>query len=337
MDFKAYNKNKNGKTITCAKDFLICCYKIVDNEDFSCYVDGHRKSSSYINIKSGDEWYRFWDKGAPLYIRSVICGGKYGSFHNEKGVFYNLIQEVLGIKMQSDVSLYQRALRQELTDKDVAEILNDCNDPNLVMSVVYFTEEEVEFRYNEDKNCVSMKVGCEFIDTILGVDDVYELCCIRGFNISHELDELHDDYLKKESINNTYVSNYSSAICSIIDIIDKNEDITIKKFNKIVRKYMVGDRKKYVEIRSPKSSKTYLMIDKLNNMYKIGKSVNPKVRERTLQSEKPSIEMLYTIDRDVESVLHNYFSHKRVRGEWFRLLDNDLDYIIENYNAVSAN
>ena len=36
----------------------------------------------------------------------------------------------------------------------------------------------------------------------------------------------------------------------------------------------------------------YLMIDLSNNHYKIGISNKPEYREKTLQSEKPSIEMI---------------------------------------------
>ena len=80
---------------------------------------------------------------------------------------------------------------------------------------------------------------------------------------------------------------------------------------------------------SAKPTYVYVMIDKNTGLYKIGRSVNPNKRERTLQSEKPTIEMLfcyYAITHD-EKVLHQMFEDKRYRGEWFSLNHLDLNKI----------
>ena len=70
----------------------------------------------------------------------------------------------------------------------------------------------------------------------------------------------------------------------------------------------------------------YLMHDTTNNFYKIGISNNPQYREKTLQSEKPTIELIATkefpvrkIAESFEKALHQSFSNKRIRGEWFNL------------------
>ena len=47
------------------------------------------------------------------------------------------------------------------------------------------------------------------------------------------------------------------------------------------------------------SIKTYLMKDFFRGVHKIGKSINPQVRERTLQSEVPTIELVHVIDEDI--------------------------------------
>ena len=73
----------------------------------------------------------------------------------------------------------------------------------------------------------------------------------------------------------------------------------------------------------------YVMIDKNTGLYKIGRSVKPKARESTLQSEKPTIEMIFTynaINKD-EKYLHEMFKDKRYRGEWFSLDHLDLEKI----------
>lgn len=80
----------------------------------------------------------------------------------------------------------------------------------------------------------------------------------------------------------------------------------------------------------------YLMKDTSNGYYKIGISNTPEYREKTLQSEKPSIEMLSCkkfptrkIAEAIESALHIAYSRQRIRGEWFNLDDVDVAAIIE--------
>lgn len=80
----------------------------------------------------------------------------------------------------------------------------------------------------------------------------------------------------------------------------------------------------------------YLMKDISNGYYKIGISNTPEYREKTLQSEKPTIEMLACkkfptrkIAEAIESALHTAYSQQRLRGEWFNLTDADVAAIIE--------
>jgi len=81
-------------------------------------------------------------------------------------------------------------------------------------------------------------------------------------------------------------------------------------------------------------TKVYVMIDKNTGYYKIGRSIRPLYREKTLQSEKPTIEMLYNYDARIkdERKLHNIFKDKNVRGEWFNLNGTDLQKIKEYFN-----
>lgn len=85
---------------------------------------------------------------------------------------------------------------------------------------------------------------------------------------------------------------------------------------------------------SNRLTKVYVMLDKNTGYYKIGRSKNPTYRERTLQSEKPTIEMLFNWDAKVkdEKVLHDKFQDKRIRGEWFDLSGGDLNCIKEYFS-----
>jgi hypothetical protein len=77
------------------------------------------------------------------------------------------------------------------------------------------------------------------------------------------------------------------------------------------------------------------MTDTKNGFHKIGISKEPKHRESTLQSEKPSILLIWSSPvpiknvNKIEAILHEKFSSKRIRGEWFDLSDDDI-YFIKN-------
>lgn len=80
----------------------------------------------------------------------------------------------------------------------------------------------------------------------------------------------------------------------------------------------------------------YLMVDISNGFHKIGISSHPEYRERTLQSEKPTIEKICAkqypsrvIAQSIEGALHTAFASKRIRGEWFNLTDEDVSQIIQ--------
>lgn len=86
-------------------------------------------------------------------------------------------------------------------------------------------------------------------------------------------------------------------------------------------------RREYNE--SPR--RTYIMKDSTTGLYKIGKSKNPEYREKTLQSEKPTIKMIKIFDSNIESDLHREFADVRVRGEWFKLNKVQLKRICTQY------
>ncbi|MCB5186229.1 GIY-YIG nuclease family protein [Methylobacillus gramineus] len=83
----------------------------------------------------------------------------------------------------------------------------------------------------------------------------------------------------------------------------------------------------------------YLMKDIRNGLYKIGISNNPGIREKTLQSEQPKIQLVAAkkyinrkIALNIEKALHQTYSHKRKRGEWFHLDYEDIGEITITLN-----
>lgn len=78
----------------------------------------------------------------------------------------------------------------------------------------------------------------------------------------------------------------------------------------------------------------YLMYDPSLEMHKIGYSKDAEYREKTLQGQRPTIELIAKKEysskikaRQIESLLHKKYHNKRTRGEWFKLEENDIQYI----------
>ncbi|MBR5802399.1 MAG: GIY-YIG nuclease family protein [Alistipes sp.] len=132
---------------------------------------------------------------------------------------------------------------------------------------------------------------------------------------------LHSDNEKDEE---TYKFKcYVSCYCHILG----HNNVIIPKFKTITT---LSDTIDYRD----KVCYVYLMIDTTNGFHKIGISNKPKYRERTLQSEKPTIEMVCAkqypsriIAEAIESALHKAFEEKRVRGEWFDLSKQEVKMI----------
>jgi hypothetical protein len=115
---------------------------------------------------------------------------------------------------------------------------------------------------------------------------------------------------------------------------DNIDDINNILLEKHIEQYMVMFNKEKT-VKKITVSHLYIMTDTKNGFHKIGISKEPKHRESTLQSEKPSILLIWSSPvpiknvNKIEAILHEKFSSKRIRGEWFDLSDDDI-YFIKN-------
>ena len=102
--------------------------------------------------------------------------------------------------------------------------------------------------------------------------------------------------------------------------------------SKILKK--LKPKKIKIKTKSKKQSPAfcYIMKDTSSGLYKIGMSSNPKYREHTLQSEKPSIKMIKVFSTNIEKHLHSVYKSQRVRGEWFSLNKIQIRYICTTNN-----
>jgi len=97
-------------------------------------------------------------------------------------------------------------------------------------------------------------------------------------------------------------------------------------------------QKGYLKCMLPNTGNIYIAIDENTGYYKIGWSINPKKREKTLQSEKPTIYFLWVVtgSRKDEAYLHKLFAGKRVRGEWFDLEKQDIERLGNEAHIINS-
>lgn len=131
----------------------------------------------------------------------------------------------------------------------------------------------------------------------------------------------------------------------LYELSDEQEKI-LEDAQNFVRELLNGEPKNPIKLKEkikkvdkvelvvePKSKpvKTYLIKNKTTGFYKIGRSMFPFFRERTLQSQEPLIDIVKTWDNDIEDELHEKYKTQRVRGEWFNLSKIQVKYICTNY------
>ena len=123
--------------------------------------------------------------------------------------------------------------------------------------------------------------------------------------------------------------------------LEKEEEENILKYlrsSESVKKYFEDLYKKSSPVKKIKFNNTknykqvaYIIKDQALGLYKIGKSKNPKSREKTLQAEKPTLKIIKIFKTDCENLLHKQYKDYNVRGEWFELSKTQLKYICQTY------
>ena len=140
-------------------------------------------------------------------------------------------------------------------------------------------------------------------------------------DIEEKCIEYQKDFIELKKDYSLYVTKKDVEISYLMDDINSIKEM----YDKDIEKY-IGNLKK-----PRKKKKTYLIKNSVNGFYKIGKSNNPKRREKTLQSEEPNILIVKTWDKDIERLLHESYKEFRLRGEWFKLSKTQVRYICTKY------
>lgn len=102
------------------------------------------------------------------------------------------------------------------------------------------------------------------------------------------------------------------------DVFDRFEEVILGKVygGVVLEKYKVED-----------GVKCYLIYDGRN--YKIGKSANPDKRLKEIKTANYKAELVCSSEYVPEKFLHEVFAHRSAGGEWFNLLDSDVEVIIK--------
>jgi hypothetical protein len=244
-------------------------------------------------------------------------------------------------------------------DEDDLNYITDLQFENITIKLILFESQP------------AMKVICRTNGEKYKKGDIFEMLFSEGNSISHTLTEVPHHYTKdskrfynkkgkiqycefyfilnKEDLNclknHSFVStrlrskNTPSLYVIGEQSVIVNSELTSILSRRYVDTYLVAleengilsDSDNDIPSISTDPCYVYLMVDTANGYHKIGISNKPEYRERTLQSEKPSIELLCakqypsrTIAEAIEGALHKAFGEKRLRGEWFNLSDQDV-------------
>jgi hypothetical protein len=84
------------------------------------------------------------------------------------------------------------------------------------------------------------------------------------------------------------------------------------------------------------SQEGFVYVARAGDYYKIGYSKHPETRVLQMMTGNPVIELVGVIDgsMEIEAEWHYVFRDKCVRGEWFRLTEEDVARVLhEEYSA----
>lgn len=199
-----------------------------------------------------------------------------------------------------------------MKEKKISKILNDCSN---VVEIEYLTAIGIE------------RFDINIFAYLLSISSKKE----NYINKYVEFLKLIEFYIDGSSESKEKIKKlFNPKLVEILLKRNEDKEFLLKKYNECI-----NDKKEYVDKIKKiklKTTKTYLMKDSSNTFTKIGISNNPKLREKTLQAEKPTISLLYTFNKNIEKELHSKYKDKRIRGEWFNLSSEDIDIIINKYN-----
>jgi hypothetical protein len=309
-----------------SKEFLSIYYRMCFSNNFNYSINKVRNYHQ-ITIRGGniESKFNFWDD---VYLNLSEQNISFDKFY-----FLQIIDVFsIGEDILPNSHRCIRFINRQLTIDDVVHIADKFEfNEHTLLNLLYSTQDEIliGFNYENGGNC--LECGHKKVDIYLPME------CLERMHPGNQRNFFTDDlkiefkeYVKNRDKYLDLVHRYGEVIENIVDVCNRRENMSQDTFMRTVSKYLSKDRS--IKRVDTTKQKTYIMVDKTTNLYKIGKALDPKYREKTLQSQKPSIELLHVMHKNVESELHKMYKDLRVRGEWFNLSDAHINNIIYNFN-----
>ena len=200
-----------------------------------------------------------------------------------------------------------------------------------------FSKMEIYSRLGEEYN-VSMRTimrwktsGCDILNPQSIAEFALSSKTLKSKNILQKISDGGDLFLLEQIVNiNDF--NKKEKKASISDRLKaKLEAAELRKRAEDLEYFAKNGVRKNLRNRS---NDLYLMKNKRNGLYKIGISIDPSNREKTLQAQEPEIKMVKSWDGQAskEKWWHNHFKEYRVRGEWFELTSQQIRFMIYKMN-----
>lgn len=202
------------------------------------------------------------------------------------------------------------------------------NEPELQGSIM-------EIRYDEpNHNAITLAFGRD-------ISMIYPQNSLDMIDVANTIQTLKMDVFSRDGNHIVFDANEVKELFGEnATMLFFHKPINITRFDKV--KFYAGiflENNSMIAIEDKTDrNKIYISYNRRNNFYKIGRSKNPKLREKTLQAEEPEIHMLtcWIAPKEVEKELHKKYQSKKERGEWFNLTGKDLsdiDDYMEPYRA----
>lgn len=265
----------------------------------------------------------------PIYEIQDIIGrniGIYYDYKKNKDVFKELTE------------------RKTLTGREKFDIFKAVKDTDKYIEKIYIDIRDSSPQYQDERLSLQFSVKKMNYEGIV----YYSTMFIN--RISFDVDSENDyewllKFLNKKISEKNYFKNLDYLFHNILNKKYELLKDTMHKF-KVYHNHTQHDLDNYVyqmrngilkyvpqnKITNKKpEQKAYILKDNNTGLYKIGRSINPLDREKTLQAEKPTIKLIKIFKDDVERELHNKYNKQRVRGEWFNLNKVQLKYICTHY------
>ena len=194
--------------------------------------------------------------------------------------------------------------------------------------------------YRESKNnpkirtdhYITSSITQNLINNILRQIDMPE----KSIKTISDLKNVGLAYRKGKGPGQKWFVDYRVFISIVMNIDDKIKAHLISyainsiSSTKIIDEILNSISKNYRSI-SNNRYKTYIAIDRISGLCKIGRAINIKKRLSALRISNINIEMIYTIDDDIESYMHKLLLGFKEDREWFNIDEGIINSIAKKY------